>query len=174
MKQKNLYLTVGIPGSGKSTFLQQYDWNPWVRIISRDEIRFSMIKEGDGYFDHEDEVFTEFVRQIQYWIDNKRDNVEHIIADATHLSKGSRAKLLESLRMDPILNPVKVNILYFSVPLQTCLERNDKREGLARVPDDTIRSMYNGLKFPSPQEVSQYNMTVYLIGEDGKCRLERG
>ena len=46
---------MGIPGSGKSTFVRKrrdiFD-NPIV--ISRDKIRFSLLEEGDEYFSKEE------------------------------------------------------------------------------------------------------------------------
>ena len=49
MKQKKVYLTVGIPASGKSTFIRNRINQYGGVCISRDEVRFSMLKDGEEY-----------------------------------------------------------------------------------------------------------------------------
>ena len=61
--QGTLYISSGLPGAGKSTFLKKIKKEEEV-IISRDEIRFSMLKEGDDYFKYEDRVYDIFISKI--------------------------------------------------------------------------------------------------------------
>ena len=51
---KTLWLMCGAPGSGKSWFAKNIlkTDDTW-QYISRDEIRFSLIKEGEDYFGKE-------------------------------------------------------------------------------------------------------------------------
>jgi hypothetical protein len=55
----------GIPGSGKSTYLKTRFIQPPV-VVSRDEIRFKMVREDEEYFSHEKEVYNEFINQSEY------------------------------------------------------------------------------------------------------------
>ena len=64
-KEPILYISCGVPGSGKSTFLKNHT-KPNEAIISRDEIRFNLLKDGEDYFSHENEVFDKFVDNIIY------------------------------------------------------------------------------------------------------------
>ena len=83
---------MGIPGSGKSTFIKKRRDifnNPIV--ISRDKIRFSLLEEGDEYFSKEDEVLEEFTKQI---VESLSRPIGDTIVDATHLNGGSRRKIL--------------------------------------------------------------------------------
>ena len=60
-----LYILCGPSGCGKSTWSHQYiafedALGNDIRYVSRDEIRFSIIKEEEDYFSHEKEVFKTF------------------------------------------------------------------------------------------------------------------
>lgn len=137
-KKKTLYLLCGIPGSGKSYWAKNsMKYTPYGCYISRDEIRFSMLKDGEDYFSHEDEVYDEFVSRIQNAIDDDIYNI--IYADATHLNEKSRNKLLNKLKN---LEDVAITPINFMTKLEKCIERNNMREGLARVPISSIKRMY--------------------------------
>ena len=133
MKQKNLYLLAGVPGSGKSTWLKQHAPDNSI-VISRDQIRFSLLQDGEDYFAHESEVFFEFINQINDALENEYSDVP-IFVDATHLTKASRAKLLKHLFKEDI---AILSIYWFDTPLKICFERNDQRSGLAKVPKKVI------------------------------------
>lgn len=58
-----LHIVMGIPGSGKSTWIENHLYESSVRI-SRDEVRFSMVSEEEEYFSKEKAVFKEFIYRI--------------------------------------------------------------------------------------------------------------
>lgn len=142
---KNLYMMCGVPGSGKSTYVANNF--PDATVISRDAIRFSLLKEGDDYFAYEDTVLQIFYAKIQNAIDSDKEN--DIIIDTTHLTPKARAACLEELK-----NLDKVNLVALSieVPLAIALYRNNQRSGRARVPDTVIRNMYRSYKIPTVEE----------------------
>ena len=141
---KTLWLMCGAPGSGKSYFAKNILINDdhWF-YVSRDEIRFRIIKNDEEYFSHETEVYNCFVKNIQLLLDIIEKG--NIIADATHLNKSSRLKLLNRLN----LNKVNVIPVYFNTPEHICLERNEKRTGRAYVPPHVIHKMYLSRTHPS-------------------------
>ena len=93
--KKTLIVMIGAPGSGKSTWVQKHmdSFEGKVSWVSRDTIRFLLLKDEEDYFAHEDEVYDEFIRQIKS--DLKTCDV--VIADATHITVSSRKKLFKSL-----------------------------------------------------------------------------
>jgi len=156
MNKGILYISCGIPGSGKSTFLKKVAKKN-ESVISRDEIRFALLKKGEGYFSHEEEVFKHFVNIIT---DNINSGI-NVYADATHLNKISRKKLTNAL-LEAGCQPADVQAIFFDVPIDICLERNEKRKGTrAYVPEIIIRRMYNSLSYPI--EFSH----VWIVDKDG-------
>lgn len=144
-----LYVMCGLPGSGKTTRAQRevlrYESNVKDKIeyISRDEIRFSLIKENEEYFSKEKEVFKTFVQKINSALKSGKD----VIADATHISIASRRKLLNS-----VTEKCKLICLFVDTDLNTCLERNCRRDGRKRVPDESIINMSKNLVTPRYEE----------------------
>lgn len=147
MKQKNLWLLVGIPGSGKSTWAREQLTSESEHWISRDMIRFGLIQEGEEYFSKEKEVFNLFVRAVQADIDS--NFITDIYVDATHINEASREKLLRKLKN---LDGVNINAVVFDIPLEVCLERNAQRTGRSCVPETAIRNMYNNFRNPALDE----------------------
>lgn len=155
MKQKNLFLLVGIPGSGKSYYCnKKVVENKNAIHISRDKIRFSMLKEGQDYFAQETKVFECFTEQVQKAIDSTE--YTDIYVDATHLNPKGREKILDCLN----LSDVNIIPVVFHTSLATCISRNNNREGLAKVPSSVIRRMYFSLKDPTLDEKYKYKKII--------------
>ena len=155
---KILYLMAGIPASGKSTCALQIAQDTGAVYVSRDEIRFAVLKDGEEYFSHEDEVYDEFVAAIQAALDGGNS----CIADATHLSMFPRYKLLDRLN----LTDVKVILVMMGTSLEECLRRNALRTGRARVPDSVIRNMWVSYKAPIGMETEKYYKIITV--KDGE------
>lgn len=149
-----LYIMVGLPGSGKSTYAKEtlLKANPDWAYVSRDEVRYQYVSDQEHYFDKEDEVYREFCNRIEmYLLQNK-----NVIADATHLTVGSRKKLVNKLRV----KPDKMYAIFMDTPFDTCMARNAERTGITRVPDQQMYRMKNGFKRPEHYEGFE---TIYRI-----------
>lgn len=135
---------MGIPASGKTTFAFNFihEHPDDVCYVSRDAIRFEMLKDGEDYFAHEDDVVATFFNNINTAIDRKEKT--WIIADATHLNEYARNRTLSSIKTK------EVNIIpvYFNIPINICQIRNCARLGRAKVPEKTIFDMRKRLTDP--------------------------
>ena len=149
-----LYLMAGAPGSGK-TYWAIHHLTENDKYISRDEIRFSMLEDKDDYFARENEVFDEFIKQIN----NSLMIYDNVFADATHLNFASRNKTISRIYV-----PVdEINVVFLDTSLNTCIKRNVQRTGRKFVPETVIKNMYRSIKFPEKEEGIK---NVYVIKEN--------
>lgn len=144
---KHFWILCGCPASGKSTYFKSKCVKDNVAVVSRDEIRFSLLNDEDDYFAKEDEVLATFYKRINENLANPDINL--VVADATHLNEKSRAELFRNVT---IPKDVSVGALCFEVPLNVCLERNEQREGRAKVPRGVIKRMYYSYTRPTEEE----------------------
>lgn len=135
-----LYLMMGTPGAGKSTYAKKYLSNG-ITYISRDEIRYSMVKPNEKYFSKEKQVYQEFINQIN----NALLKNEDVCADQTSLDRASRAKLIRQLYP----KPTEIIVIWINPPLETILKQNAYRTGRERVPEDRVIEMFNRMQAPS-------------------------
>lgn len=149
-----LYVMIGVPGSGKSTYANKLFSD--LPIISRDIIRFNMIKHDEHYFTHEKEVFQQFVDEITFQLRLGQS----VVADATHVTKKSRRKLLTAI--DKSIKDYDLVYVVMLTSLKECLERNEKREGLAHVPDDVIYQAHELFECPYVEEDERIRQIILI------------
>ena len=155
-----LYILCGAPGCGKSTFASKLV--PNVHWVSRDAIRFELIKNDEDYFSHEKEVFNHFVERIVISLQTGMDT----IADATHLNMASRKKLTRAI--DNYFELYNIVYVIFTASAETCIEHNKNREGRALVPEDVIHRMRASLTIPNHEDKREIGM----ITIDGELEYE--
>lgn len=145
-----LYIMCGPAGCGKTTwagqFIRDHDKQD-IRYVSRDEIRFSILKDGEDYFSHEKEVFKKFSGAVAQTLIDGFD----VIADATHITEFSRRKLTQAIDMHGFTE-YEIVYVVISIGYDECIRRNMLREGRERVPETIISNMYRDFKFPSLNE----------------------
>lgn len=162
----DIYLMCGIPGCGKSTFLKNHvttDENSNNIIISRDEIRFSLLKNGEEYFSHEDEVVKIFWEKINNAIAANKN----VFIDQTSITPNSRKWLLQHIK-----GYNHANIIWINEDIETCLERNKKRKGTrSYVPEKVIYDMSRKFIKPSLNEgfyrIYKYNSKDKTVTYEG-------
>ena len=154
-----LKVMCGIPASGKSTYIKEHA-NPEDLVVSRDEIRFSILTPGIPYFSKEKEVFNEFCNRIN----NGIGKYKVIWADATHLNNSSRWKLLYNINRNDF---EEIDFIAIEIPLEVCLKRNSPRKDIKRVPENSIRSMSASYRRPSVNDfLSLENVKIKVINNE--------
>lgn len=154
-----LIIMCGIPGSGKSTYAKANMSPAFDEYVSRDEVRFSIVREDEEYFSHEGEVFNTFVKRIAKALRSGAT----VWADATHLTRASRLKLLRAL---PV-KPDAIEILWMNTPCETALERNEGRFGTrAYVPPSVIKRMFYQMEPPEFREDKFYYNTITEVSPE--------
>ena len=133
-----LVVLVGLPGSGKSTYLARLG----VNAISSDEVRRLLVDDATDQTIHR-RVFTTVRHLIRQRIAVGRA-VTYI--DATNLTRRERRQYVRLGQ----LHDCEVEAVFFDVPLEICLERNHARTRV--VPDEAVREMALKLRPPSIEE----------------------
>jgi predicted kinase len=143
-----LLITIGLPASGKSTYLARLG----VNAISSDEIRRLLIDDPHDQTIHK-RVFTVVRYLVRQRIAVGRPET---YVDATHLTPWERrpyVKMGERYGFE-------LEALYFDVPLEVCLERNRRRQPM--VPEEAIRKM--ALLMVPPTEEEGFIRVVRIRG----------
>lgn len=163
---KKVYLMCGPAGAGKSTWIRKHATPGTSAHISRDRIRFSMVKEDEYYFSREDEVYMEFTRQIMKAI--SCEWVDEVYIDATHLTKKSREKLVKEI--ENVCIPFDIIAVAIKPTLEQCLVQNAQRSGRELVPERVIMNMYSSFQDPWDDDIEYseviYEGNWYITGEE--------
>lgn len=159
---KTLYIMCGPAGGGKSTWVRNHAAPGTSAHISRDRIRFTMVKEDEYYFSREEEVYDEFIVQIVQalecsWVDT-------VYADATHLTKNARQKLIKEIDSSFPAEDYDIVPVVIKPILEQCLAQNENRTGRERVPNTVIRRMYNSYEDPAFDDI-HYVRFIYEEAE---------
>ena len=159
-KKSKLWILVGMPGSGKSYWVANHkDYFPGsCASVSRDTIRFILVKEDEPYFSKEKQVFEKFIEHIKVGL----QYYDNTIADATHINPSSRGKLLRAL--GDSLKDVEINAIVIDTCLAKCLEQNAGREGRKLVPETAIRNMFSNFSMPTLEEGFD---NIYIYRQNG-------
>lgn len=142
-----LFMMVGAPGSGKSYFAREklHRLIENSDYISRDDIRFSLLKEGEPYFAHERATYNIFIERIT----DALKIYHNAIADAVHINWPSRRKLINNINKYLDVNYIDIIPVIVTCSRETALERNSKRKGLANVPDNVITTAFDQMTDPA-------------------------
>lgn len=137
-----LYLMVGIPASGKSTFSKKFvEDNPHVHRISSDEIRFELTGSEQDQTKNS-EVFNALFGRVH----GKLSNNKSVIVDATNIKRKDRKKFItiaEQYNADVVVIDIKI-------PLAKAIEFNNNRD--RKVPEYVLKKMFASYQEPCYSE----------------------
>lgn len=131
-------LAIGLPGSGKSSWFKRNNITP----LSSDMIRALLFDNPDEQR-FQDLVFSNLRSMLRARLVARRP-MNYV--DATNLTPHERDSWIK-LAKD---YGYEAQALYFDVPLEVCLERNQKRQRV--VSEDIMRKMAAKLKAPTFEE----------------------
>jgi predicted kinase len=131
-------LAIGLPGSGKSSWFKRNNISP----LSSDLVRSLLFDDPDEQR-FQDLVFSNLRSMLRARLIARRP-MNYV--DATNLTPHDRHSWIK-LAKD---SEYEVQALYFDVPLDVCLERNQRRQRV--VQEDVMRKMAGKLKPPTFEE----------------------
>jgi len=139
---QELILTVGYPGSGKTTYLDTYyRSHPNYRIISQDVVQSGRTRS------------TRPIGQVLSEVQTALSNGLSVVVDRTHMTRESRAPFLEMARSFP---NVSTKIMWFNLDLESSYVRNATRNEqdplVPKVPKIVYYKMRKSFEEPTLDE----------------------
>jgi predicted kinase len=154
---KTIYILIGAPGSGKSTWARNNALTLNAVIVSSDQVRIDFRSSSRNPLNG-DLVFAEVERRARDFLQADRS----VILDATHYLRKYRAYAIKLARE----YQARSIAMWFDVPLEICRTRNQQRDnrtfGAERVPDGILRNIWEHLQPPREDE---FDEVVKVIGE---------
>lgn len=137
-----LYMLIGIPGSGKTTLRDRMNQDDIKKYyVSSDEVRFAFF--GDENNQNNNNFVFDYINAFTKL---HLSNGISVIYDATNISAKRRKETLELFKDIPNRSVA----IFFNVPLETCIERNNNRTRV--VPEEVIRRMFKNIEPPTKDE----------------------
>ena len=141
------YQLVGVPGSGKSTWIKNQDWAKDCVVVSTDAFVEDYAKEcGSTYSEVFDDYMPTAVQLMADQVVRAREAGRNIIWDQTSVSIPSRTKKFNML---PDYEHIAV---VFSTPDSSELDRRLASRPGKTIPKHVIRSMIKNFDMPSEDE----------------------
>lgn len=141
------YQMIGVPGSGKSTWIKNQDWALELTVISTDNFVEDYAKtQGKTYSEVFDEYMPTAVDLMAKAVVHAREHSHDVIWDQTSTTVKSRAR---KFRMLPDYEHIAV---VFKTPDATELARRLASRPGKNIPDHVIRSMIDHFEMPTQEE----------------------
>ena len=140
-----LYITVGLPGSGKSTYAKEFIKGKEIEYLSSDSLRAVYGK------DENDQSVTSIVfGHIKRKVDEFLKDGKNVMVDATSVNRKERSDYINTAKK----YGAKVVAIVFKMDRQGLIDRNKKRgeQGGRVVPTNIIDRMISKYEDPSFNE----------------------
>lgn len=153
----NAYILVGVPGSGKSTWIakQPFDWNNTVVASTDLYVERVAKKEGKPYSEVFKDVMPDAVRHMTQIVIDAVKNNNDIVWDQTSTTTHTRMK---KLRMLP--NNYRKIAVVFPTPNAEELKRRLASRPGKEIPDEVMQQMIG--RWEEPSEKEGFDKIVYM------------
>lgn len=143
----NLYILIGLPGVGKTTWVNSQFWKNDCVILSSDNLIEEYAKQNNKTYD---EVFDEYINIAIKQINNDaiiaRNNNKNVIWDQTNLTIKSRRK-----RMELFPNYNHIFVIFGTPEIEEHNRRLNSRIGKT-ISEDLLFKMKNSFEYPTWNE----------------------
>lgn len=142
-----LYVLVGVPGSGKSTWVANQQWTDGCAFVSTDMwVEMEAERVGKTYTDIFHDYMPKAIQLMVNHVELARDARMDIIWDQTSTTVASRAKKFHMLP-----NYYKIAVVFRTPDTETLKRRLDSRPGKV-VPYDVVEKMIEQWEEPTTSE----------------------
>jgi predicted kinase len=148
-----LYIAVGLPGSGKSTYAKEFIKGKDIEYLSSDSLRAVF-----GKNESDQSVTPKVFNHIKRKVDEFLKDGKNVLVDATSVNRKERSDYINTAKK----YGAKVVALVFKMDRQGLIDRNKKRgeQGGRVVPDWVIDKMLN--KYEEPSFAEGIDVTIYV------------
>ena len=141
------YQLIGVPGSGKSTWIKNQPWAKDAAVVSTDNhVEDYAEKMGKTYSEVFDKYMPTAVQLMTDDVINARKNNLDIIWDQTSTTVASRKRKFKMLP-----NYKHIAVVFTTPNAEELKKRLGNRPGKT-IPDHVIRSMINNFEMPTKAE----------------------
>lgn len=142
---KKLYVMVGVPGSGKSTWIKNQIWALGLTVVSTDAFVEDYARSvGKTYSEVFDEYMPTAVELMIQQVIRARELGHDIIWDQTSCTPATRLKKIRMLQ-----DYYKIAVVFKTPPTEELIARLESREG-KNVPWEIVSSMASNLEADPP------------------------
>ena len=145
----SLYMMIGVPGSGKSTWIanQNFDWNRTAIISTDNIIDQRAVAQGKSYSDVFQKEIKSATAEMNQNLRDAIDNQMDIIWDQTNVTARARQSKLRSIPS----NYQKIAVFFATPEWNELQKRLSSREG-KNIPSNIVMSMMSQLEPPNEHE----------------------
>lgn len=140
MSNQKFTFLIGLPGSGKSTWLKDNSSN--FEIVSADNIKERTWNKGNnvycGAIGHNFNIFCESFHEesiniAENHVYEKIQEGKNIILDGGGINRSYNIRIINKVKE---INPeIEINAIYFNTPVEVCLKRIKSRERVVPIDD---------------------------------------
>jgi predicted kinase len=142
-----LYVLVGVPGSGKSTWIKEQTWMLGLNIVCTDTfVEAYAKKQGKTYSEVFDEYMPNAIELMTEQVIFAREHRHDIIWDQTSTTITSRKR-----KFNMLPNYYAIAIV-FSIPEEKELRRRLNSRPGKEVPWDVVQGMIDNFEMPTEEE----------------------